>query len=44
VIVAFALSTERPRKAYLKFKTFFDTTAGTVMALLGLKLIFSSSK
>jgi threonine/homoserine/homoserine lactone efflux protein len=44
VIVAFALSTERPRKAYLKFKTFFDTTAGTVMALLGLKLIFSGSK
>lgn len=44
VIVAFTLSSEAPRKAYLKFKTFFDSTAGTVMALLGLKLIFSSSK
>lgn len=44
VTVAFALSTERPRKAYLKFKTLFDSAASTIMALLGLKLIFSSSK
>ncbi len=42
VVVAFVLSSETPRKAYLKFKTFFDSTAGSVMALLGLKLIFSS--
>ncbi len=42
VIVAFVLSSEAPRKTYLKFKTFFDTTAGSVMALLGLKLIFSN--
>lgn len=44
VIVAFTLSTEAPRQAYLRFKTMFDSAAGTVMALLGLKLIFSSSK
>lgn len=40
--VAFVLSSEAPRKAYLRFKTVFDSTAGCVMALLGLKLIFSS--
>ncbi len=42
VIVAYVLSSEAPRKTYLRFKTFFDTAAGSVMALLGLKLIFSS--
>lgn len=41
-IVAFVLSAESPRNAYLRFKTVFDSTAGTVMGLLGVKLIFSS--
>ena len=41
-IVAFVLSSEAPRKAYLRFKAVFDSTAGCVMGLLGLKLIFSS--
>ena len=38
-IVAFVLSSETPRKAYLRFKAVFDSTAGCVMGLLGLKLI-----
>lgn len=38
-IVAFVLSSEAPRKAYLRFKAIFDSTAGCVMGLLGLKLI-----
>ncbi len=38
-IVAFVLSSEAPRKAYLRFKAVFDSTAGCVMGLLGLKLI-----
>ncbi len=42
LIVAFVLSSESPRKAYLRFKTLFDSAAGCVMGLLGLKLIFSS--
>ena len=41
-IVAFVLSSEAPRKAYLRFKAVFDSTAGCVMGLLGLKLILSS--
>ena len=41
-IVAFVLSSETPRKAYLRFKAVFDSTAGYVMGLLGLKLILSS--
>nr|WP_321269945.1 LysE family translocator [uncultured Tolumonas sp.] len=40
-IVAFVLSSETPRKAYLRFKALFDSTAGCVMGLLGVKLIFS---
>ena len=40
-IVAFVLSSEAPRKAYLRFKAVFDSTAGCVMGLLGLKLILS---
>jgi len=40
-IVAFVLSSEKPRKAYLRFKTVIDSTAGCVMGFLGLKLIFS---
>lgn len=39
-LVAVALSAEKPRRVYLKFKTLFDRIAGGVMTLLGLKLIF----
>lgn len=41
LIVAFVLSSEAPRKTYLRFKAVFDSTAGCVMGLQGLKLIFS---
>ncbi len=39
-LVAVALSAEKPRRVYLKFKTIFDRIAGGVMSLLGLKLLF----
>ncbi|OTG85570.1 threonine transporter [Acinetobacter sp. ANC 4558] len=39
-LVAVALSAEKPRQAYLKSKAKFDRAAGTVMTILGLKLIF----
>ena len=39
-LVAMALSAEKPRQVYLKFKATFDRIAGGVMSLLGLKLIF----
>ena len=39
-LVAVALSAEKPRQVYLKFKTLFDRIAGGVMSILGLKLIF----
>ncbi len=39
-LVAVALSAEKPRQVYLKFKKVFDRIAGGVMTLLGLKLIF----
>lgn len=39
-LVAVALSAEKPRRVYLKFKAVFDRTAGAVMTVLGLKLIF----
>lgn len=39
-LVAVALSAEKPRAVYLKFKAVFDRAAGGVMTLLGLKLIF----
>ena len=39
-LVAVALSAEKPRKVYLRFKKVFDRIAGGVMTLLGLKLIF----
>ncbi len=41
-IVALILSSEKPRNAYLRCKTIVDSTAGGVMGLLGLKLIFSN--
>lgn len=39
-LVAVALSAEKPRRVYLKFKALFDRLAGGVMTVLGLKLIF----
>ena len=39
-LVAIALSAEKPRPVYLKFKALFDRAAGAVMTVLGLKLIF----
>lgn len=39
-LVAVALSAEKPRAVYLKFKSIFDRAAGVVMTVLGLKLIF----
>ncbi len=39
-LVAVALSAEKPRRVYLKFKAVFDRVAGGVMTILGLKLIF----
>jgi len=39
-LVAVALSAEKPRRVYLKFKAAFDRAAGGIMTILGLKLIF----
>jgi len=41
-IVALALSSERPRLAYLRYKTWVDRIAGGVMLALGLKLASSA--
>lgn len=41
-LVTIALSTERSRNVYIRFKTAIDRVAGSVMALLGLKLLLSS--
>jgi threonine/homoserine/homoserine lactone efflux protein len=41
-IVALALSAPSPRAAYLRSKTWIDRAAGTVMALLGMRLILST--
>jgi threonine/homoserine/homoserine lactone efflux protein len=41
-IVALALSSDRPRNAYLRYKSWMDRTAGGVMTALGLKLIYSA--
>ncbi|KAA8727690.1 MAG: LysE family transporter [Ewingella americana] len=40
--VAYVLSVEKSQKAYIRFKTVIDRVAGTVLMLLGLKLILSS--
>jgi len=40
-IVALALSAPSPRAAYLRSKTWIDRAAGTVMALLGMRLILT---
>jgi threonine/homoserine/homoserine lactone efflux protein len=41
-IVALALSAPSPRAGYLRFKAGIDRAAGTVMALLGLRLILAT--
>ncbi|WP_395015713.1 LysE family translocator [Dongia sp.] len=44
MIVALVFSLQRPRAAYLRWKTWVDRCAAGVMGGLGLKLIFSSAK
>lgn len=41
-VVALALSSERPRGAYLRYKSWVDRAAGGVMVVLGLKLVSSA--
>lgn len=43
-IVVLALSSERPRRAYLRYKAGVDRVAGGVMMLLGLKLVLSGQR
>jgi threonine/homoserine/homoserine lactone efflux protein len=43
-IVALALSSEGPRGAYLRYKTWVDRVAGGVMIALGLKLLASAPR
>lgn len=41
-LVTFTLSTARARRVYMRFKPVIDRVAGSVMAALGLRLIFSA--
>lgn len=43
-VVALAFSADRPRAAYLRSKTWLDRLAGTVMGLLGLRLIAETAR
>jgi threonine/homoserine/homoserine lactone efflux protein len=43
-IVALALSSASPREMYLRYKAWVDRTAGSVMMLLGLKLVSSAKE
>ena len=43
-LVALALSSERPRRVYLRGKVWVDRTAGGVMVALGLKLVASAHR
>jgi threonine/homoserine/homoserine lactone efflux protein len=43
-IVAVLLSSASPRDLYLRYKSWVDRAAGSIMGLLGLRLIFSSTK
>jgi threonine/homoserine/homoserine lactone efflux protein len=43
-LVACAFSADRPRAAYLRFQRGIDRAAGSVMALLGLKLVVSAAR
>lgn len=41
-VVALALSSDRPRRAYLRYKSWVDRAAGGIMVALGLKLVSSA--
>lgn len=41
-IVAIALSSEKPRNTYLRYKKWLDKVAGGVMMMLGIKLVASA--
>ncbi|WP_020394507.1 LysE family translocator [Thiolinea disciformis] len=41
LLVAYLLSAETPRKTYLTYKAWIDGLAGTVMGLLGIRLLLS---
>lgn len=43
-LVALALSAHSPRARYLASKAWLDRAAGTIMAMLGLKLIFATQQ
>ena len=43
-IVALLLSSASPRNAYLRYKGWIDRAAGSVMALLGIRLVVSAAK
>jgi threonine/homoserine/homoserine lactone efflux protein len=43
-IVALAFSADRPRAAYLRSKTWLDRLSGTVMGLLGVRLIAEATQ
>jgi threonine/homoserine/homoserine lactone efflux protein len=43
-VVALALSSPSPRARYLASKAWIDRTAGAIMSLLGLKLIFAAQQ
>jgi threonine/homoserine/homoserine lactone efflux protein len=42
-LVAMLLSTEAPRRSYLRYKAWIDRAAGGVMVALGFKLVSSAS-
>jgi threonine/homoserine/homoserine lactone efflux protein len=44
LLVALALSSARPRNAYLQYKKWIDRSAGGVMTLLGIKLVTSANQ
>lgn len=43
-LVALALSSDRPREAYLRYKSWLDRIAGGVMVALGLRLVASAPR
>jgi threonine/homoserine/homoserine lactone efflux protein len=43
-LVAFALSSERPRTAYLRYKQWIDRAAGGMMVALGIKLASTANR
>lgn len=43
-VVAVIFSADRPRRAYLRFKGWFDRTAGVVMGALGVRLLIGATR